>query len=108
MHCFAGSRETAKEALDLGFYISFAGPLTFRNARNLPEIAAYVPADRCIAETDSPYLAPHPKRGERNEPSLLPLIVQKLAEFKKIPYETMCDYVTHNAEKLFFQPRNIQ
>lgn len=97
MHCFAGSRETAKEALDLGFYISFAGPLTFRNARNLPEIAAYVPADRCIAETDSPYLAPHPKRGERNEPSLLPLIVQKLAEFKKIPYETMCDYVTHNA-----------
>lgn len=101
MHCFSGSRETAQTVLDLGFYLSFAGPLTFRNAKNLPEIAAFVPNDRCVVETDSPYLAPHPKRGGRNEPALVSLIAEKLANFKEIPYEKLCDYVTHNSMNLF-------
>ncbi len=101
MHCFSGSCETAKMVLDLGFYLSFAGPLTFRNAKNLPEIAVFVPNDRCVVETDSPYLAPHPKRGERNEPMLVSIIAEKLANCKEIPCEIMCDCVTQNAKNLF-------
>ena len=65
MHCFSGSYETAREALDLGYYISFAGPLTFKNARKVREVAAKLPHDRVTVETDSPYLAPEPKRGGR-------------------------------------------
>ena len=75
MHCFSGSRETATELMNLGLYISFAGTVTFKNALNLKEIAKFVPVDRCLTETDCPFLAPHPLRGSVNEPKNIPIII---------------------------------
>ena len=101
MHCFSGSVETAKILLDLGFYISFAGTLTFKNARNLVDVAKYVPLDRCLTETDSPYLAPTPYRGSINSPSLVPLVARRLAEIKALDEETLACAVLTNAKTLF-------
>lgn len=88
MHCFSGSVETARIYLDMGFYISFAGPVTFKNAAKLPEVAKFVPDDRILVETDSPYLAPVPMRGKRNEPAFVRYTAQKIAELRGAdPYE---------------------
>ena len=91
MHCFSGSRETAMEVLKLGLYISFAGPLTFKNASNLVEVAKFVPEDRCLTETDCPYLTPHPFRGKLNSPKHVSLVTAKLAEFKGVSVEYMAE-----------------
>ncbi|MBE7089675.1 MAG: TatD family deoxyribonuclease [Clostridiales bacterium] len=103
MHCFSGSRETAKILLDLGFYISFAGTLTFKNARNLVEVAEFTPINRCLTETDSPYLAPVPHRGEMNTPAYVPYVTKRLAEIKKISVEEVAKQVKINAKQLFYK-----
>ena len=101
MHCFSGSRETAKELLDLGLYISFGGTLTFKNAANITEVAKFVPEDRCLTETDSPYLSPHPLRGKVNEPKNVVLVAEKLAELKNKNVAEIAAVVRENALKLF-------
>lgn len=101
MHCFSGSVETAKILLDFGLYISFAGTLTFKNAKNLIDVAKYVPLDRCLTETDSPYLAPEPFRGKRNEPMLVKYVAEKLALIKGVESKDLCEKVYQNALNLF-------
>ncbi|MBE5750275.1 MAG: TatD family deoxyribonuclease [Clostridiales bacterium] len=103
MHCFSGSKETAEEILKLGIYISFAGPLTFKNARNLLDVARFVPDDMCLTETDSPYLAPHPLRGSVNSPKNVSLVTAFLAELKGRDVESMADIVFKNARRLFYK-----
>ncbi len=101
MHCFSGSAQTAKACLDLGYFISFSGSLTFKNATKLLEAARVVPLDRLMAETDCPYLSPHPKRGERNEPKNVSLVVAKLAELHGKSYEEMQAITFENAKVLY-------
>ncbi len=100
-HCFSGGPEEARRCLDLGFYLSFAGPLTFKNAGRLPEAAAFTPLERLLTETDSPYLTPHPHRGRRNEPAHVVLVAERLAAIKGIPVETVGEHATQNLERLF-------
>ncbi len=101
MHCYAGSVETARELLNAGLYISFAGPLTFKNANTLLEVAKYVPKDRILTETDSPYLTPHPFRGKVNTPKNIPLMVEKLAVLRQKTMEEIASQVMSNAKTLF-------
>ncbi len=101
IHCFSGSAESAKEYLRLGFYISFAGPITFKKAPNLWEAAAAVPLDRLLVETDSPYLSPEPMRGRRNEPGYVRYVAQKLAELKDISLEQLAQITTQNAKTIY-------
>ena len=101
MHCFSGSPETAKEYLRLGLYISFAGPVTFKNARRLDETAKIVPADRILAETDSPYLAPEPFRGTLNTPKNVVKVYEKLAELRNERTEDLAAQIGRNARGLF-------
>ena len=100
-HCFSGSVETAKELMDIGLYISFAGPITFKNAGKLLEVAKYVPLEYCLTETDSPYLAPHPLRGSVNEPKNVALICAFLAQLKNIEIESFAKSIMDNAKRLF-------
>jgi len=93
--------DVARAALDLGFYISFSGILTFRNAVDLKEVARYVPLDRCLIETDSPYLAPVPYRGKTNTPALVPWVAQHLAELKQLPVEAVAQATRANTFALF-------
>ena len=97
----AGSPETAKEYLKLGLYISFAGPVTFKNARRLDEVAKIVPADRILAETDSPYLAPEPLRGTLNTPKNVVRVYEKLAALRGEPLEELAAQIHKNAHTLF-------
>jgi TatD DNase family protein len=101
LHCFTGSRETALSCLALGLYISFAGPLTFTNANKLRQVAAGLPLEKILVETDSPYLSPHPLRGERNEPARVGLVGAKLAELHGITVEEVQKITTDNARGLF-------
>ena len=100
-HCFTETLAVARAALDLGFYISFSGILTFKNAQDLRDVASFVPLDRCLIETDSPYLAPAPFRGKTNTPALLPWVAQQVAELKGLPVEDIARITTHNFETLF-------
>ena len=93
----------ARAALDLGFYISFSGILTFKNAADLREVASFVPIDRMLIETDSPYLAPMPYRGKTNNPSYVPLVAQQIAELKSLPIETVAEVTSLNFEQLFLR-----
>ncbi|MDR3279777.1 MAG: TatD family hydrolase [Synergistaceae bacterium] len=101
IHCFSGDREDAREALDMGFYVSFAGPLTFPKAESLRDAAMYSPSDRILCETDSPYLAPQRKRGRRNEPALVRDVYEKMAEVKKMTLAELARIVWDNGERLF-------
>lgn len=101
IHCFSGSAETAKEYLNMGLYISFTGVLTFKNARKALEALAVIPNDRFMLETDSPYMAPVPFRGERCDSSMIPLIAEKAAEIKSTTAQDILDITCKNAE-LFF------
>ena len=101
IHCFSGSAETAKEYVKMGFYISFAGPLTFKKAPNLWEAARTVPVDRLLVETDSPYLAPEPYRGKRNEPAFVVRTLEKLAEIREMPVEEMAEITWRNAHTFY-------
>lgn len=100
-HCFTESMAVAKAALDLGFYISFSGILTFKAAAELREVAAYVPLDRCLIETDSPYLAPVPYRGKTNTPAYVPFVAKQIAELKAIPVESVAQATNINFDRLF-------
>ena len=101
MHCYSGSVETAKILLDLGFYISFSGTLTFKNARQLPEVCAYLPTDRILSETDSPYLAPVPLRGTVNEPKNVALVTEKIAQIKNLTVSETAKIIRDNTLNLF-------
>jgi TatD DNase family protein len=101
MHCFSGSVETAREYLDMGFYISIAGPVTFKNAAKLPEVSRYVPADRLLVETDSPYLAPVPKRSKRNEPAFVQYTAAHIAELRGVDAEAFAAQCLENGIRLF-------
>lgn len=101
MHCYSGSVETAAELLKIGLYISFAGPLTFKNARQLLDAARFVPNDMCLTETDSPYLAPHPLRGTVNTPKNIPIIAACLAQLKGVELIEFAAQVKQNAKRLF-------
>jgi TatD DNase family protein len=101
MHCFTETLDVALAALDLGFYISFSGILTFRNAADLREVAKAVPLERCLIETDSPYLAPAPHRGKLNTPALVPLVAAELARIKGLSVEEVAEATALNAARLF-------
>jgi TatD DNase family protein len=101
MHCFSGSAETAKECVEMNFYISLGGPVTFKNAKKPKEVAVEVPFDRLLVETDCPYLAPHPYRGKRNEPAYVKLVAEQIAELRGVTLEEVANQTTANAKKLF-------
>jgi TatD DNase family protein len=103
-HCFTETEAVARSALDLGFHISFSGILTFKNASELRRVAAFVPLDRCLIETDSPYLAPMPYRGKVNEPAHVALVAAKLAEVRGQSVETIAEATSENFERLFLRP----
>jgi len=103
-HCFTESMEVARGALDLGFMISFSGILTFKNAEALREVARFVPLDRCLIETDSPYLAPVPYRGKTNNPSYVPHVAAQLAALKGLSVEAVAQATSANFERLFGLP----
>ncbi len=100
-HCFTENMAVAKAALDLDFYISFSGILTFKAAQELREVAAYVPLARCLIETDSPYLAPMPYRGKTNNPSYVPFVAQQIAQLKGISIEAVARATNDNFDRLF-------
>jgi len=104
IHCFTGGPERARAYLDLGFHISIAGVVTFRNAAELQEAARIVPLDRLMVETDCPYLAPIPFRGKRNEPAHVRLVAEKIAELKGVPLEEIAARTTENARRFFGLP----
>ena len=104
IHCFSGSAEIAKEYLKLGYSISFAGPVTFKKAPRLREAALLVPKDRLLIETDSPYMAPEPVRGHRNEPANVRYVALKLAEIRNEPAEELAAYTAANARRIYGIP----
>lgn len=101
MHCFGGSVETAQECIHLNFMISLAGPVTFKNARLPKKVAKEIPLEHLLIETDAPYLAPHPHRGKRNEPSYVTLVAEEIARLKEISVEEVAKVTTSNAKKIF-------
>lgn len=101
MHCFGGSVETAQESIKMNFMISLGGPVTFKNAKKPKEVAAEIPLEYLMIETDAPYLAPHPYRGKRNEPSYVPLVAEEIARLKELPVETVAEATTENAKRFY-------
>lgn len=101
MHCYSGSYETAEILMRAGLYISFAGPITFKNAKGLPEVAKKIPLDRLFVETDSPYLTPHPFRGKQNEPKYVYYTFQKLCEIKNVEDTVLANQILDNYKRLF-------
>ena len=107
MHCWSGTREETQWFLDLGFYISFSGIVTFKKAETVQNSAKIVPLDRLLVETDCPFLAPAPYRGKRNEPAYVRHVAESLAQLREISLEDLAEATTHNACQLFslpFQP----
>lgn len=100
-HCFTETAQVARAALDLGFYISFSGILTFKSAADLREVARFVPQDRLLIETDSPYLAPVPYRGKVNNPSYVPFVAKQIAELRGMSTEAVAEVTSRNFETLF-------
>jgi len=103
MHCFTESLEMAKASLDLNFYISFSGIITFKNAKELVDVVSYVPLDKILIETDSPYLAPMPFRGKQNEPKYVRYVAEKIAEIKNISVESVAEKTSDNFRNLFIK-----
>lgn len=101
VHCYSGSWESAKEYLNLGYYISFAGPVTFKKAPHLQQVAVNVPQDRLLIETDSPYLAPEPMRGRRNEPTNVRYVAEKIAALRGESVEEVAAYTYANACQVY-------
>ena len=102
-HCFTETAAVARAALDLGFYISFSGILTFKKAQDLRDVAAFVPLDRMLIETDSPYLAPVPFRGKTNNPSYVPYVAAQIASLRRLPVEQIADATSRNFDALFLR-----
>ncbi|NDI37079.1 TatD family hydrolase [Chengkuizengella sediminis] len=101
MHCYSGSWEIAKKCLDMNFYISFGGPITFKNAKQPKEVLKNVPLDRLLVETDCPYLTPHPYRGKRNETAYVKYVAEAAAELKELSFDEIARITTNNAKKCF-------
>lgn len=101
MHCYSGSIEMAMEYIKLGFYISLAGPVTFKNARVAKEVAKAVPIDRLLIETDAPYLTPEPYRGKRNEPVYVRYVAGTIAELRGMTFEEVAKKTAENTKRLF-------
>ncbi len=104
MHCFSGDEAVARQCLELGLFISIAGPVTYPNARKLPPVVKMVPADRLVVETDCPFLPPQPYRGKRNEPAYLPITAARMAELKGMPTDELGARMAGNALALFGIP----
>nr|WP_315225459.1 TatD family hydrolase [uncultured Albidiferax sp.] len=100
-HCFTETQAVARAALDLGFYISFSGILTFKTAQDIRDVAAFVPMDRLLIETDSPYLAPMPFRGKTNTPAYVPYVAKQVAQIKNISVEEVAYTTSANFDRLF-------
>ena len=100
-HCFSGSPEMAAELLKRGWYLGFDGPITYKNAKRAPEVAAVTPLERIVVETDAPYMAPVPMRGKRNDSRYLPYVIEKLAEWKGVTAEEMTRATWENGKRLF-------
>lgn len=101
MHCYNDTVDYLQACLDMNFYISLGGPVTFKNAKAPKEVAVEVPLDRLLVETDAPFLAPHPNRGKRNEPSYVTLVAEKIAELREISVEELGKVTTENARRFF-------
>ncbi|NLJ90861.1 MAG: TatD family hydrolase [Clostridiales bacterium] len=101
LHCFAYSKEMAKQYIDMGFYIGIGGVLTFKNGRKLREVVEYIPLEYILLETDSPYLAPEPNRGKRNDSTNLKYVATEIARIKNISYEEVIEITRNNGMKLF-------
>lgn len=101
LHCFSGSWEMAKECIDMGFYISLAGPVTYRNSKTPQEVARKVPLDWLLVETDAPYLTPEPLRGRRNEPANVKLVAEKIAELRGLSREEFAEAAKANTKRVF-------
>ncbi|GHU64048.1 deoxyribonuclease [Clostridia bacterium] len=101
IHCFSYSKECAKQYLDLGFFLGIGGVLTFKNAKNLKEVVRYAPLEQLVLETDCPYLAPDPHRGERNDSRYLHYIAKAIAELKNLSVEDVCQVTSENAKRLY-------
>jgi TatD DNase family protein len=100
IHCYSYDVETAKKLLDLGIYLSVPGNVTYRNA-GLPKIVRYAPLDRLLYETDSPFLTPEPKRGERNEPAMVRHVVEEIARLKEMPVDETASLLARSFETVF-------
>ncbi len=107
LHSFSGDQSMADEALALGFYIGISGPVTFKNARGLPDIVTNTPRERLLVETDAPFLTPHPFRGKRNEPARVRLVAEKIAALHQIPLAEMSRQLTENTKNLFRLPVSL-
>ena len=103
VHCFSGSKETAKRYIDLGFYISFTGSITFRNAEKFPAVIKSLPLDRILVETDCPYLTPVPHRGEINYPRNVKYQAMRIADILGKSFEEISEITTDNAYRLFYK-----
>ena len=101
LHCYSGSLEMARALWKMGYYIGIDGPLTFKNAAKLPDIVREAPRERLLIETDSPYLAPVPRRGKRNEPAYVAFVAAKIAELREESVEEVAAYTTENARRLY-------
>ena len=104
LHAFSGDQVMADEAVSLGFYIGVGGPLTFKNARRLPDIVPHLPLSCLVVETDAPYLTPHPYRGKRNEPAYMVLVAERLAQLRGLSLDELSKQVTENTLRLFRLP----
>ncbi|MBT3256684.1 MAG: TatD family hydrolase [Deltaproteobacteria bacterium] len=104
IHCFSGDRDLAEAFIALGYYISIPGTVTYKKAIQIKEVAATIPLDRMLVETDAPFLAPVPRRGKRNEPSLVNHTAREIAKLREIPFETVAEQTTRNAGTLFGLP----
>ena len=101
IHCFTGSKDFANKLLNIGCYISVSGIITFKNSLELKDVVSYIPLEKLLVETDSPYLSPMPLRGKPNEPSFIIHTIEKLAEIKNVNVETICLNTTNNFKKIF-------
>ena len=101
LHCFSGDVEMARTAVERGYYLSFAGTVTFKNARGLRDALAVVPLDQVLVETDAPYLTPMPWRGSTNAPYLLPLTVRRMADVLSVAVPTLCQALSDNSERVY-------
>ena len=101
LHTFSGDLSMAERIIELGFYVSISGPVTYTNERRLPEIVRAVPMERLLIETDCPFLPPHPHRGQRNEPAYVRLVAERVADLRDVPLSTLAEATTANAKRLF-------
>lgn len=101
LHCYSGSWEIAKECINMGFFISFAGPVTYSNARRLRDVVKQVPIEKLLIETDCPYLTPEPYRGDRNEPAYVKHVAERISEIKGMDFDIIAEKTTENAKEVF-------